>query len=409
MKNPAQTQLLARACAVLLLSTLSGLAQDGSWEKLELPASGKAVWQDKSRTDGIDHEEPRLAADAEGRLYFSNASTLLIGSDGGARWEEYALPNVTLPLNRGFLLAAGGQGNVIWATKYSQNGGKSWETLPLYTVEGAFGSNRNGGFLMGGRNDQILRMNEPFINWELVYEGHQNFGYIYQFANSDPYNMAAMGFDAVYVSVDTGGTWDPLDSHGMGLSGRSANTMALEPRLGGNLWLAPRSRLSSDKALRRVNMLTRIPEMVAGFVPDSSVNVIRVSSDGAIWLGTWGQGVWVSRDEGKTFAAQNTGLNSVYVKALQETSDGLMFALTPTGLFRLRGTGSGVRPTPARRNLGPRKAFLYLPGLPGLPGVSGHGPGSPSFFLINGRQAGSIPLLAPKEPESNLTHKETNP
>ena len=381
----------AAMCACLMLWAIPGRAQVGTWEKMVLPA-GETVWISATHTEGWDQEEARLAADAQGRLYFSNRGTLLIGTVAATHWEKYVHPNVTGPISRSFMMAAGGQGQVTWGAMHSEDGGKTWDLLPWIPLDGSLGSNRHGAYFMGAKNDDIFRSDPPFVDWTPVHVGAESFGYLYQFASCDAGNMAALGLEGVYLSIDTGGSWQSMGNRfESNYNGYNLLSIALEPRQGGTLWLSPKPGSELGNSLTRVNMLTRKAETVAGNMPDSTVNVIRVGSDGAIWLGTWGQGVWVSRNEGKTFTAQNTGLNSVYVKALQETSDGRMYALTPTGLFRFKGEGTGLRPLLISQGTRPGPLpSLYLSGIRRSLRQTGAA-GSRFSVLANGRSV--LPAL----------------
>jgi hypothetical protein len=53
-----------------------------------------------------------------------------------------------------------------------------------------------------------------------------------------------------------------------------------------------------------------------------------------LWIGTWGEGLFVSQDEGKTWVADNEGLNNLFVEDIWTSERGTVLALTQGGLFR---------------------------------------------------------------------------
>lgn len=366
MESNGYRNHMATMAAWLLLSAWPCLAQEGdAWRRVN---PGQPVWKDPTRTDGWDHENGRLAADGAGRLYFTNGASLLIGTQGGGQWQSVSRGATTPGLR---LLAAAGPGRVAWGTSYSADGGVTWKDLTFYPVSfgGRWGVHRSGYLFAGGGSDEIKMAKPPHATWDVVSRAHaHNFGYICQFAVSEAGHVAALGFDALYLSADSGSTWIdwmPL-TRDQDLHQGTVHSLGIDPRLGTTLWMSLSRWIMVERYLVRMDMVTREVERVAppDPFPDSLINVIRVSRDGSIWLGTWGQGVWTSRDGGKSFTAFKSGLSSLFIMSLQETSDGFMFALTPEGLYRYQGPTTALHafhPRPARV-VG--QAALQLPGLP---------------------------------------------
>ena len=356
----------------LLLNALPAPAQTVSqWRKLDI---GQSIWHDDLRLDGWDKEEERLASDGAGRLYFANGASLLIGTQGGAQWKT-----VTRDAPSARLVAAAGKGLVAWHNLQSLDGGETWKKATEFPDShyGRWGVHAGGNFFFGGLSDAIRVVKPPYTSWTsgFAIDPRANFGNIYQFATSESGNVAAMGYATVYLSSDSGSSWIdwvPLSRENTLIKG-TVRSISLEPRSGSVLWLSAERTANDMRSLWRMDMNTReVENLFPTAFPDSLVNVIRVSRDGSLWLGTWGQGVWVSRDGAKTFAPHNGSLGNLFIKGLEETSDGFMFALTPGGLYRYEGPGAGLA-SPARAGRVWSGSALVFPGLRGA--LKPHGPG----------------------------------
>jgi hypothetical protein len=53
-----------------------------------------------------------------------------------------------------------------------------------------------------------------------------------------------------------------------------------------------------------------------------------------LWIGTWGQGLFVSKDEGKTWASDNEGLDNLFVEDIWISTRGTALVLTKGGMYR---------------------------------------------------------------------------
>lgn len=390
--NERRIHLAGRFGALILLSTLPGLGQAITWEKLDI--APHSVWQDpewKSGMSGMSNVGPRLAADASGRIYFTNGTSLLIGSEGGAKWREHFQPmdpsGMILYQHRP--LAVGGAGTILWAGLRSVDGGATW-------VSSGVGSDYSaavhpaGPLLAAAGNDGIARSPGPGQPWTRVHSGN-TFGNIRQFVTGESGYVFALPYDdQLLISNDTGKTWKRSDANGFRSSTRS---MALAP-LGTPLWMAVGDFRNPGNRLVRVNIFFPSIDTMKTVLPDSAVTSMLAASDGALWIGTKGQGLFVSRDNGNTFTAGNGGLGSLYVESVAETSDRRIFALTREGLYRLKSTGTSLRPIVSRPLVRGSRASLLLPGITRSRPASGSATARISV-LADGRM-----LIIPQDPTS---------
>jgi hypothetical protein len=86
--------------------------------------------------------------------------------------------------------------------------------------------------------------------------------------------------------------------------------------------------------------------------PDRSWGPRSSKSGGSstLWLGTWGQGVFRSRDRGESWQSFYTGLGDLHVESLVATNNGWyrdIFSLTPDGLYRVSNYGNAAFARPA--------------------------------------------------------------
>ena len=369
MKNASTENGMGRFGALILACALSGMAQNQPWEKMEM--GGFAIWQSPEWKTGPGLGSPGgsiLGTDKSGRLYVSNGTDLHIGSQAGSQWSKHErLPTGISGLDHSRPLAVGGTGTVLWGGWVSQDAGATWSGgNSVYTL--AYGVHATGPVFAGSGNDGIERGTlGSSLAWTHAHSGN-TFGTIKQFEMGESgYIFAVPEYGPALISTDTGRKWSEWRVSGLnnGLDGGSIRTLAVDHRSGTPAWVAEeRPNNAKGNLLIRMHIFFPAVDTIrAATLPDSAITALLVGSDGTLWVGTRGQGLWMSTDNGQTFTPSNSGLGGFFVESIAETSDKRLFVLTREGLYRLRTTGASLRPLLSRTFLRGNKASLHLPGI----------------------------------------------
>jgi hypothetical protein len=329
---------------------LSAPQARADWERLPLAVDSDYTWGASFYGKG----NQRMASDDANRLYLSLGNKLLIGTDQGNTWA-------TAPIGTdlyGFeteTVGAAGNGLVAWGTWLSRNGGRTWDSIGSMGSRASYAIDPKGVLLVGGSVDGVDRSPDFGKTWKSVHSGN-TFGYIRSLMIADSgWAFAAPLMDGLLISRNGGVDWTEYDS----LPGEPASgvfdgpvvrVMDLERKAGGDVaWMVKAHFLATDAVMEvrlgKQGPVFHIP--ANAHFPDSEVSCIKwrsaaSASAGSLWIGTWGQGVFVSHDRGESWSAQNAGMKDLHVEAMVATPDGWIFALTPEGLFRLTGSGAAI-------------------------------------------------------------------
>jgi hypothetical protein len=287
---------------------------------------------------------PRMTSDAEGTLFISHGGNLYLGEHEGRSWKTAPVRiHFYVPFSVG--LAVGGKGRILWGGWNSLDGGQTWSEVAMFPLSYAIGP--NGTALAGTGPEAIFRsMNGEASGsaWKEAKYGksyqsitHLNFAF-------PGWAFAAMPQGDLWISRNDGASWFPLQdvmqyffhdpeyfslpTMEKGPAGKTLWTIVSD----GNsrpLWCEGFQR-HGDSAL-----LPLSPENM-GF-PDSAITALQAyalpSGQSILMLGTWGQGVYVSRDQAASWQAFNTGLKDLHVEALNFSVSGNAQMLTREGLF----------------------------------------------------------------------------
>jgi photosystem II stability/assembly factor-like uncharacterized protein len=376
----------------LLAAALAGLAAAAQaqspqpqWKKItQVPILNQ---DDSWGLSANNHASSRMASDPQGNLFISQGTSLYLWTAavdqgwgaGGQTWKEVAresrrTEHFHIPL------AVGGEGKVLWGDWSSKNGGASWSISPSnYFAAFAFGPK---GTSLGAWSTAIYRSVNGGTEWTFVYNYLESFSNIRGLAfTPSGWAVASPDGGRLLMSRDTGATWVPLDSMPTFNGWRtSASLLTAEKGNGGeSAWYITdpvQGGMVTCVELRKKNdfMVNHHPANTD--FPDSAVTALQAyavyPSQLILWLGTWGQGVFVSRDRGQTWQRSNDGLNSLYVEAIDVSSSGTVHVLAKGGLF----TGSASAPA----SIGKRDA-----GLRGNGKSAGPGGAVPLFEIAGGR------------------------
>jgi hypothetical protein len=366
-------RLTVLALATVLSVATATSAQEAAWEKVDL--GGDTLWQDPDWSSGYgtrySRKPSRLAADDQGRVYLSNGPNLLIGTELGNTWSKVAGDFDTVQW-REFPVAAAGNGLVLWAGRFamsggaiSRNGGATWENAQIREYASSLALFKDGTRFVGGSHDYIERAAPGSSVWTNAHRG-RTYGKIHQFAVSEgPCMLALPMYAALLISRDSGKTWNSWRDTGIvpHLYDGRVQTMALDRRSGNSLWMAVRrsNQGPANALIRSYNGLTT-SDTLENLKPDSSITAMIATGDGSLWVGTAGQGVWVLRSPAEEFARADEGIEDPWVEALVEASDGSLFALTRSGLYRQKSGPTVLRPRASPIAAAPARAILHVTG-----------------------------------------------
>ncbi|MFA6571469.1 MAG: YCF48-related protein [Bacteroidota bacterium] len=177
--------------------------------------------------------------------------------------------------------------------------------------------------------------------------------------DTDGKNLYAATDSGVYLSVDNGVSWETRNN---GLRKNYASSIAVN---GKYIFITSENEvyLSTDKGESWVKKYSSKYKLIENIIVDDkniiigtnwNYNGLIISNDnGEQWIdtilsnyninsfakyrtdiiaGTWGEGLFVSRDKGKTWVPQNSGLTSKYINVIKIYDD-IIYVGTQRGLF----------------------------------------------------------------------------
>ena len=145
---------------------------------------------------------------------------------------------------------------------------------------------------------------------------------------------AAIEGEGIFRSTDDGDTWKDADAGVYFLSTKDFGIMPDGSLAAG----------SQYGAFKTMNGIDWIPYFGDG---RSIVPVLSVigTSDGTLFVGVNGEGGYISKDNGKTWAQVITGMKSTVINSLALDSNGRLLAATITGVFRSNPSPVGLLST----------------------------------------------------------------
>ncbi len=310
----------------------------------------------------------RLQCDAAGSLYLSVGDSMLIGAEGGRTWRkparsEHRFRGQPIPI------ALGPDGLVAWGGSISLDKGISWRSFTNPYLGSAFAlcfTNKDA-LIMGQSYDTLELSVDTGVTWHNVRNGG-SWGETKAIVEMGPeWVMAAGGTSYPVFSDDAGETWSTAQEK---LAGANATIpvhfMVSSPGTPYGLWAFANGIANQilddgrvDKGVlqyyaKEGTSLTLVSIPPGRGYPDSAITSLEATADPGsagdiLWLGCWGQGVFVSTDKGKSWQARNEGLSDLYIEAMARGKDGTLHVLTKEGLYSLTGARSAI----SRRDQGP--------------------------------------------------------
>jgi hypothetical protein len=351
----------------------------GGWKR---DAAFPAFKTDRSWGPVYNKGDSRLKCDGNGALFLALGDSLLISE--GATWRRIPLSQSQGEEN--FIpIALARDGKVAWGRAISLDRGRSWSAWDRVTGAASLAWGPEGKLFFGGGSDMIHAADDSARFPRLVHNGN-TLGRISAFAPLGPDAwLAAPDHDFPILSLDGGETWqalqDRLPSEDSALT--PMHYFATDPLDSGRVWAFANGYAKRvvfggpiDKGLIQEIRLApggprvRTVHPGAGY-PDSAITALlatRDASDGSrvLCLGTWGQGVFFSRDGGLSWARWNAGLVDLHVEALASGPDGSIHLLAKDGLYTSEGNPLALAPARSAPDAGRRLG-------PGFPGLFGSG------------------------------------
>lgn len=340
-KHPGTGTWANAMAAAWLMAAPVFAAGPMAWTPMQGP---RKIVPDDSWGPAFSRGGTRLDADKEGNLYLTLGDSLHIREAYGGAWRTAPRKGAHF-LGDHTPIAVGTNGMVLWGAGSSTDKGRNWASMGMGRIgfPSALAVLPNGNALAGGSYDALDLSVDSGKTWKSVHMG-RTFGSIIDIASSvDGWAWAAPQADRLLVSRDYGLTWASADSIIPGAGAKGFYAQYLAPTRTDNAVYAYQ-RPNSDKG-RIVEFnwsdqagTAKIYPLGQAF-PDSAVTALESSrivfytKDHGLWVGTWGQGVWLSLDGGTTWASRNEGIKDLHVEALASAPNGDVYVLTRDGLY----------------------------------------------------------------------------
>lgn len=177
--------------------------------------------------------------------------------------------------------------------------------------------------LIGTEGYGVFRSGNGGDTWLPVNEGLGDLNvYALAMDTSSPATLYAGTHLGVYITIDSGGSWQPA-----GLTGEAVFALAINPQNPAVLYAGTGASGISKSANGGANW-----EAASNGLPDAAVTTVTIDPlvSSQVWAGTWGKGIYASSDGGGGWSALNTGLGDMEV-----------FCLAQAGLSLYAGTYFG--------------------------------------------------------------------
>lgn len=174
--------------------------------------------------------------------------------------------------------------------------------------------------------ERIYKSGDGGDTWHAVWTGMPDDAEVetMSIAPSDPTQMFAGTNDGVYSSEDAGGAW-----MWRGLSARTVLALWIDPHHSRRVFAGATDGLYRSEDAGENWRLEALEPM--------TVTALTQAANGAFLAGTKYNGVWVSRDNAKTWARMGSELSETSVIALVvDDARGMIYAATTGGLFKIK-------------------------------------------------------------------------
>ncbi len=324
---------------------------------LWVPVQTRASWAaDESLGPHFGKGQSRFASLQYGRPYLTMGDSLFFGDSTGAVWtaiayqKKYVYGGQT-PLSLGY------GGRVAWGNLIRQDSQAPWiSPIGMHRYPTALRILGEKIILYGNGYETIALSNDGGQTSSIKFVGG-GYGPIVSMLGGTwgGWEFAATQGRGIVISRDHGSNWTTLNSIASSFTDKDCAThlsgeyLNFEQRPYQQIvWGINRHSSEQPILLKILPGYTEfdsanvhcqeIPGISSATVSAFSVNHYWHTWDykypSLVWLGTWGQGLFVSKDEGKTWVTDNEGLNSLFVEDIWISTSGTALVLTKGGLFR---------------------------------------------------------------------------
>ncbi|MEW5768066.1 MAG: hypothetical protein AB1797_10680 [bacterium] len=300
---------------------------------------GKETWQPINT--GLSNTKVRsLSLDSDFIYVGTNGGGIFKSNNGGLSWEE-----INKGITNTYVQAlTAGDGGILYAgidfgggVYKSSDGGKSWEArsegIMNNTLEDLLAVPDNTEVVYAGTYSQgAFRTLNGGGEWSQINEGLLDLS-VWSLAASSTTLYAGTGGKGVFASTNGGNNWNPANQ---GMDGAGIHALAVDPGDEKIIYAGGFSGVfrSDDGGATWTGKNTGLS--------NTDVRALDITSDGILYLGTYGGGVFQSSDRGETWKEINTGLSkrSILSLAIDQDNERTIYAGTyEGGVFRSQDGG----------------------------------------------------------------------
>jgi len=282
-----------------------------------------------------------LLIDRDGRLWAAcwglwGGGVIAVSDDGGVSWtrrdqnlEEFSVRAIAADPGNADTLVVGGLTGVY----RTRDGGKKWKKISdQLNVESLAVDPRDPDVIYVGTWRQAFRTEDGGNSWTLINNGMVLDTDVFSITidPNDPDNLWASTCGWVYNSRDRGNSWLRFRD---GFNNRRIHDIEIDPQ-------NPHCILAGSVAgLYRSSNLGKSWQLVSGDNMVINALAIHPERPGRIIIGTEGDGIYVSCDDGKSYTRSSLGLHNVRVAEVvpDPRANGRLYAAVFFG-----GAASGI-------------------------------------------------------------------
>jgi hypothetical protein len=241
---------------------------------------------------------------------------------------------------------------LLWGNWCTHDGGQTWKSLPLHGYSNALVLSDSYWIADGWGYDIINRSQDHGKTWAEVHFG-RTYGYNFAILALSPQTLLAFpAYDEMTMSLDSGLSWQRWDTTKTEAYANywKVEACAATTKAGGPAAYIVTTpfRDSIPRQLTLVRPLLHQAITLTAKLPDSIVTALVLGPGNDWWLGTRGQGVWHSPNQGGSWEPYNEGLLSLHVTGLVYVAPGNLVVMTTAGLASRNLDNTSVVPLKPR-------------------------------------------------------------
>ena len=323
MKNFSFFVVLFFICSSLLIS------QTIQWQQINGPHGGTAI---------------SFASNQSGDIFagsYATQNAVNRSTDGGYTWlmSSNGISDIGYRSIEAIFITE--NNNIIIGT-YSPNGSKIYRSTDngdnWYVVEADFGAKAfaayNGviyafGTAVGGLVGGMHKSTDDGVTWEQV-TSVQGGTLQMDIAINDSGHIFITGHE-ILRSTDNGITWEDIGS-GYIVPGVAVTSIAINDS--GHIFVGCTQEYASNSGiLKSTDNGETWAQVKMGIRIDDHHNIV-INSQGHIFAGSYGWGIWKSIDNGLNWVQQNNGLQHIYIRSMHISNGVLYTGSEGGGIYR---------------------------------------------------------------------------